>query len=69
MKTYDILCLNMVFICANGKDIMSVLHGKIQKHIIDEASIANKCSGITFCDHVMLEIAMYISCQIMNIFL
>ena len=25
---------------------MSVIYGKIQKHILNEASIANKCSGI-----------------------
>ena len=42
---------------------LSVLHGKIQRHILNEASIANKCSTIAF-----REIAMYISCQILICF-
>ena len=29
---------------------MSVLHRKIQKYIIKETSIINKCTGIAICD-------------------
>ena len=46
---------------------LSVLHRKIEKHILNETSIVNKCTGIAI--YVMLEIVMYISCQLMNIFL
>ena len=46
---------------------LGVLHRKIEKHILNETSIVNKCTGIAI--YVMLEIVMYISCQLMNIFL
>ena len=29
---------------------LSVLYGQIQKHILNETSIVNKCTGISICD-------------------
>ena len=48
---------------------LSVLHRKIQKYIIKETSIINKCTVLLFAIYVMLEIVTCISCQILNIFL
>ena len=45
---------------------MSVPYGKNQKYILNETSIAN-VQALLFAIYVMLEIAMYILYQIMNI--
>ena len=47
---------------------MSVLNGKIQRHILNEA-LPRSVQALLFAIYVMLEIARYISCQIMNIFI
>ena len=57
-------CIKFIWNLSEWYGPLSVPHGKIQKHILNEASITNKCSGIA-----IREIAIHISCQIMNVFL
>ena len=49
VKTYDTLCSNMIFMCG-WYGPRSVHYGNIQKHILNVASITNKCSGIDISD-------------------
>ena len=48
---------------------LSVLYRKIQKHILNETSIVNKCTGIAIPDLCNSRDSNVLSCQIMNIFL
>ena len=48
---------------------LSVLHEKIQKHILNKTSIVNKCTGIAIRELCNARDSNVLSYQIMNIFL